>query len=413
MNFIKKFFWILLFIFLPIPWAIMRFVVGYQTLPAVHVVILAGFAIVAASFLLGWVGEVAQKDIPQAIAIAAVAIVAVLPEYAVDMYFAWMAGKAPATYSHFALANMTGSNRLLIGLGWSTVIFVYFFKSKNRSLKLSKENALEIFFLAVASIIALLISILHQINILIAIVLLLLFAIYIYFASKNPVCEPEIHGPQEALASLPKITRRVVLVMLLIFSAFIILISAEPFAESLIHTGRMFGWDEFLMVQWIAPLASEAPEFIVAIMFTLNGFATTGISTLVSSKVNQWTLLVSMIPIVMSLSSASVTALHMDPRQVEEMLLTTAQSIFAIVVILNFRFSIWEALGLLILFVTQLFLSGEHIRHMYSILYIVLSVGILIFCRDRIKMFGSILSFIFKGKPIEIDSEDGSSEPKN
>ena len=67
--------------------------------------------------MLSWAAEVAQLDIPQALALALLALIAVLPEYAVDMYFAWMAGKNPS-YTAFATANMTGANRLLIGVGW-------------------------------------------------------------------------------------------------------------------------------------------------------------------------------------------------------------------------------------------------------------------------------------------------------
>ena len=85
------------------------------------VAVLAGLAILGASFLLTWACEVAQLDIPQAVAVAVVAFIAVLPEYAVDMYFTWMAGQHPeSAYSHYAIANMTGANRLLIGIGWTS-----------------------------------------------------------------------------------------------------------------------------------------------------------------------------------------------------------------------------------------------------------------------------------------------------
>mgnify|MGYP003335434889 CR=1 FL=1 len=50
-------------------------------------------------------------------------------------------------------------------------------------------------------------------------------------------------------------------------AAVVILLCAEPFAESLVASGSELGIDQFLLVQWLAPLASEAPEFIVAILF--------------------------------------------------------------------------------------------------------------------------------------------------
>jgi hypothetical protein len=68
-----------------------------------------GTAVVASSFLLAWAAEAARVDISGPLAIALLAVVAVLPEYAVDLYFAYT---IPPTS-----ANMTGSNRLAAGPG--------------------------------------------------------------------------------------------------------------------------------------------------------------------------------------------------------------------------------------------------------------------------------------------------------
>src|SRR5699024_4883495 len=51
-----------------------------------------GAAVVAAAFLLAWAAEAAQKDISGALAIALLALIAVLPAYAVDFYFAFRSG---------------------------------------------------------------------------------------------------------------------------------------------------------------------------------------------------------------------------------------------------------------------------------------------------------------------------------
>ena len=64
-----------------------------------------------------------QLDISAGLALALLALIAVLPEYAVDFVFTWKAGKDP-TYAPDALANMTGGNQLLIGVGWSMVVLV-------------------------------------------------------------------------------------------------------------------------------------------------------------------------------------------------------------------------------------------------------------------------------------------------
>ena len=106
-------------------------------------------------------------------------------------------------------------------------------------------------------------------------------------------------------------------------AAFVILACAEHFAEALVATGSSYGVSEFLLVQWLAPLASEAPELLVAGMFAWRLSTTSGLSTLVSSKVNQWTLLVGTLPIVFSIASATTHGLPLNSVQREELWVTS------------------------------------------------------------------------------------------
>jgi cation:H+ antiporter len=167
-----------------------------------------------------------------------------------------------------------------------------------------------------------------------------------------------------------------------LLAGFTIFISAEPFAEGLLATGRTFGIEEFILVQWLAPLASESPEFIVAILFALKGNPGASMGTLLSSKVNQWTLLVGMLPLVYAVSAGQVAPMVMDSRQVEEILLTAAQSLFAVAVLANLSFSLFEALMIFVLFSTQLLIPDPSFRYYYSFLYIVLAVGLVILKKD-------------------------------
>src|SRR5256885_11457972 len=110
------------------------------TLPAAHWEALSsGVSIFGAAFLLSWAAELAQLDIPQALALAFLALIAVLPEYAVDIYFAWQAGKNPV-YTAYATANMTGANRLLIGVGWAAVMIAFWLKSGVREMSLGRDR---------------------------------------------------------------------------------------------------------------------------------------------------------------------------------------------------------------------------------------------------------------------------------
>jgi cation:H+ antiporter len=140
-----------------------------------------------------------------------------------------------------------------------------------------------------------------------------------------------------------------------------------------------------VLVQWLAPLASESPEFIVAILFALRANPGASLGTLLSSKVNQWTLLVGMLPLVYMFSAGRLTPMHMDQRQVEEMLLTSAQSVFAVAVLINLSFSLMEAGILFVLFTTQLLIPDPTFRYFFSFLYIALTIGIFVWNKDSRK----------------------------
>jgi hypothetical protein len=128
------------------------------------------------------------------------------------------------------------------------------------------------------------------------------------------------------------------------FAGLVIWYSSEPFAEGLKMTGTVYGINQFLLVQWLAPLASESPEAMIALLFALKGKGSTGIGALISSKVNQWTLLVGAIPLAYALAVGGWGPMVLNHQQQEELLLTSAQSLFAAVVISDFRFALWEAL---------------------------------------------------------------------
>ena len=341
----------------------------------------AGLAIFGASFMLSWAAELAQLDIPQALALALLALIAVLPEYAVDMYFAWMAGKDPK-YTAFALANMTGANRLLIGVGWAAVVVAYWLKTRKQQVELEPSHKIEIFYLGLATIYSFLIPLRGRLDLFDAVIFIAIFGFYMRRASQAAHVEPELEGPTEVIAGWGTGARRAVTSVFFLLSGYTIFIAAEPFAEGLLATGRTFGIEEFILVQWLAPLASESPEFIVAILFALRANAGASIGMLISSKINQWTLLVGMLPIVYAFSAGHVTPMHIDNRQMEELLLTAAQSLFAVAVLANLRFSLLEALVIFTLFVTQLLIPDPRFRYYYSFLYIALAVSMALFWRQ-------------------------------
>lgn len=376
-----------------IPW-IFSFLLSYHYYAPIEA-LLSGIAVISAAFLLSWGAETAEKDLPRSLSLAIVALIAVLPEYSVDMYFTWMAGKVGEEYIHYAAANMTGANRLLLGIGWSLVAIVAMLKTGKKEVELDEGIRLEFFILLLASLYCFLIPIKGEISLFDTAILGTMFLLYIYLAMKAEREEFTAVGVPAYLCCFPTKKRRVSVVLLLLFSAFVILISVEAFAEGLIESARIFGIDEFLMVQWIAPLASEAPEFIVAIYFVRKLRTTASFNTLVSSKVNQWTLLVGCLALIYSISLTSPSALPLDDRQREEFLLTAAQSLLGVAVIINLKFSIYEALALLGLFLAQFAYQSVEMRYLLSILYIIVALpSLYLHRREIVKSYFFVLGLL-------------------
>ena len=323
-------------------------------LPAPLIVLISGISILCSSFILLWASDLAQADISQSMALALVALIVVLPEYAVDMYFTWQAGKHPtADYAHYSIANMTGANRLLIGIAWSVIAVLWWVRTR-RPVELENDRKTEIAFLGMATVYAFLIPAKGSLEWYDGIVLMGIYAWYIKIVGKRPCEECEFSGPVEHLSRLPKTRRRLATLALFLFSAGTIWAEAEIFSEGLVASGKLFGINEFLLVQWLAPLASEAPEFTVAIMLSLRGHAGVALGSLLSAKLNQWTLLVGMIPGVYALSRGTFAIpIPMDAQQMHEILLTAAQSLFAVVLIMRMRLSLSGALVLVALFIGQ------------------------------------------------------------
>ena len=376
---------------------------------------LFGLAIIGSAFLLSWASEVAEIDIPKALAISVLAIVAVLPEYAIDVYLAWTAAYIPDN-ANLATANMTGANRLLIGIGWSLVVFIYWFKTRKRALSIGGGASPALAILLIATLYAFTIVLRGQLHLADTLVLGALFCLFVWTNFKSEVVEAELVGPSALIGALPTAKRRTVVLALFVIAAGTILIVAEPFVESLQETGHSLGLSEFLLIQWVAPMASEAPEMLLAAIFVLRNRGEDGIGILVSSKVNQWTLLVATLPTAYNISwieSQSVwevVGLAMNNQQAIEVFLTAAQSLFAIVLILKLSISVRGAIALFVLFTAQLvfqlvgelftslaFLGSNEARFAFAVLYVALSVGILAVDRERIGTLPGIFRSVMPG----------------
>src|SRR5262245_58807097 len=77
-------------------------------------------SVLLAAMLIAWGAETAQFLISQGLALAILAWLQTLPEFAVEAVIAMEASRDPSKI-HLVTANFTGSLRLLTGLGWPMI----------------------------------------------------------------------------------------------------------------------------------------------------------------------------------------------------------------------------------------------------------------------------------------------------
>lgn len=341
-------------------------------------VVIFGGAVLGAAFLISWTAEAAQSYYRSTLIVVLVALIAVLPEYAVDMVFTVKAALNLEEYGSYPMANMTGANRLLIGIGWPVILFVAWIRTKKRIIILQKRHSVDFLVLLLASLYSFVIFAKKELALFDGAVLGGLFIFYFWASSRMPTEIPEPkYGPPYTLLVTAKKRGAWIFYTLFLFAALTIGLAAEPFSESLLRSGKIIGVEEFILVQWLAPLASETPEISIAILLASAMLVTYSFSILLSSKITQWTLLVAMIPFVFSPAyfffHGSFKNLPLDTRQQEELFLTASQSIFALAVLSNLKFHWYEAVGIFVLFVSQLAFPSPEIRMLFSFIYLALA----------------------------------------
>ena len=126
----------------------------------------------------------------------------------------------------------------------------------------------------------------------------------------------------------------------------------------MIGLATMLGISQFVFVQWVAPFLSEFPEFTSTSYWARSrGKAGMALMNLVSSNINQWTVLAAMIPIVYSFSLGHPAAIPLQPHR-NELILTWLQSALGMVLLANFRLEAYEAVGLFLLWLVQAIVPG-------------------------------------------------------
>jgi cation:H+ antiporter len=328
-------------------------------------------SILGSAFVVGWAAEAAQFHVSQGLALALLAWIQVLPEFAVESVISWERNVPLMT------ANFTGALRLLTGLGWPMIWLIHALSRRRRGrgaawapIELDEEHAAEIIGLIPPLLYFVWIVYKGTLDCVDAGVLLGLYVAYLVVINRVP---PKDHEEVEDIAAVPRAvlrlspaTRAWAIVGLFLVGALGVYLTTQPFLRSMVGLATVLGVSQFVFIQWVAPLLSEFPEFTTTSYWSSQGKGPMALMNMVSSNINQWTVLAAMIPIVYSISLGRPAAVPLAEHRVE-LVLTLLQGALGTMLLANMRFHAHEAVGLFGLWFVQLVVP--HWREEVSILY--------------------------------------------
>jgi cation:H+ antiporter len=331
-------------------------------------------AILLSAMLIAWAAESAQYFMAQGVALAILAWLQTLPEFAVEAVFAWKQ-QVP-----LLMAGLTGALRLLTGLGWPMIYFTAAFFHRRRggrlnAITLDDEHSVEVIGLIASMLYSFYVCWSGTLDLIDAAVLIVIYLAYLFVLTRMPAADHEGIEDMERIPRAIVTARRPIRIAaiagLFLVGGGVIYFAAEPFLGSLLAVSTALGIPVFVFVQWVAPFVSEFPEKVSAFYWARTvDKAPTALMNMISSNINQWTLLAAMLPIVYSISRGTPSAIPLDAEQQTELLLTLAQALLGALFLLEMKLQWWEATGLFILWFVQFILSPiPGIHHYFTYAY--------------------------------------------
>jgi cation:H+ antiporter len=329
------------------------------------------------AFVIAWGAEAAQFFMSQGLALALLAWLQTLPEFAVEADIAWRQDVPNM------LANFTGSLRLLVGLGWPMIFFVASYAHKRKKgtwlkeIRLDPDHAVQVVGLLVPILYFFFIWWKASLTVWDGLFLTFVYLAYLWILNRLPPRGEEEASeldwvPRKVLGLKPGV-RGAAIVGLFVGGGILLYLVIHPFVDSLKAIALAAGISEFVFIQWVAPFLSEFPEKVSAFKWASTvRQAPMALMNMVSSNINQWTVLAAMIPIVYSMSAGQLMAVPMDGMHRHEVLLTVLQSLLGMLLLLNMRYSAGEAFMIFALWFVQFVVPSIRVEIMYVYGFLIL-----------------------------------------
>ncbi len=333
-----------------------------------------GVGLIGAAFMLAWAADAGEAVFKGGFVLAAVALATVLPEFVIEVRFAFIQATELVT------ANLTGATRLLLTGGLALPLFVAFLAHRRGDatppLQLAANRRLELAILLVTSIFAVYIAVRGSLTIFDGVILLGLYVLYAKRVQGTPEEQPAVVGVAAGLLSLPSRYRRPAILALIVAGGAVVLIVANPFADALLATGTALGIDPYLLIQSVVPIATEAPEFVVVAVLVINHRPAQGMALFLASSVSQWTLGLGSLPIAY-LAGGGGPSMPLAPREQLELAFTIAVTLFVVAACATLRPERVDAILIAGVFVLQILYPTPFVRLAVAFVLLVFAIDLL------------------------------------
>lgn len=356
-----------------------------------------GIGLVAAAFMLAWAADAGETVFSGGLVLASVALVTVLPEFVIEIRFAFIQAAELVT------ANLTGATRLLlagaIGLPLVVLAMAQARGQQATHVRLAENRRLELGVLLIAAVFAVSFTIRGNLSVFEAVPLIGLYVVYARRVQGTHGEQAAVVGVAASIVALPERQRRHAILALIIGPGLVVLLIANPFADALLATGASMGIDPYLLIQSVVPAATESPEFVVVAVLIANHRPAQGMALFLSSAVSQWTLGLGALPLAY-LAGGGGPIMPLAPREQLELAFTIAMTLFVVAALATLEPQRFDVVLVTTIFAAQLLYPAAILRVFATFVLLVFALDLLVHRRRHVvPTLGAVLRRRRKASP--------------
>jgi cation:H+ antiporter len=349
----------------------------------------SAIAVASAAYLLWRATSPLMSSASRSAVLVVLTLAAVLPEYVVDIHFAWSgAGSIGTEGAPYALSGATGANSILIGLAWP-LLAIMSLRRGGRGAVLEPGRRISLWILLLASLYGFTIFLKDFLSLFDTAFLALLFGAYLWMAIKRsePPSSVEAHASEGGRGAAAAF------VWLAVVAGATVVLAAY-FAGSVIESLQPYRQDRFEEAQWIVSLATKGPLIVIIVVQAWRNRAGPVMSVLLTAQIAHLTVVPGSVPVaffVRGMIDGAAASLPLEGIQGSELLITAAQTLFLVVMAARMAVSIRGAALLLGMFALQATLGwlqsdGDSTAGLDAMAAAYLGLSVLVVARDRTRL---------------------------